>query len=137
MSTDLSFGIIPFRDTENGREVLLIQHRRDRFWGFPKGHLEEGEEPIQGASRELFEETNLTVDQLLCKEPFIEHYQFEHQEQVIEKTVTYFAAHVTGEIKVQDEEILQARWCPVDQAFELLTYDEAKQLLQSTLTKIS
>jgi len=134
---DLSYGIVPFRRTHQGWEVLLIQHRKDHYWGFPKGHLEKGEEMLDGAVRELFEETNLTVDDLLCDTPFVEHYQFEVNKQVVKKTVTYFAAYVSGEIKVQDAEILQARWCPVDLALTILTYDEAKNLFKTVLTKIA
>ena len=92
---------------------------------------------LDGAVRELFEETNLTVDDLLCDTPFVEHYQFEVNKQVVKKTVTYFAAYVSGEIKVQDAEILQARWCPVDLALTILTYDEAKNLFKTVLTKIA
>ncbi len=134
---DLSYGIVPFRNIHKGWEVLLIQHRKDHYWGFPKGHLEKGEEMLDGAARELFEETNLTVDRLLCETAFVEHYQFEIGGQVVEKTVTYFAACVSGDIKVQDAEILQARWCPVTDAYNIITYDEAKNLFKTVLTKIA
>ncbi|MCP5491563.1 MAG: NUDIX domain-containing protein [Chlamydiales bacterium] len=134
---DLSYGIIPFRSTPKGWEVLLIQHRKDCYWGFPKGHLEEGEEMLQGAVRELFEETHLTVDSLICDEVFVEHYQFEVDSQIVEKTVTYFAARVSGKVEVQNAEILQARWCPAAEAFDIITYDEAKALFKVVLKKIA
>lgn len=134
---DLSYGIVPFRNGPHGLEVLLVQHRKDHYWGFPKGHLEEDEDAFSGAVRELFEETHLTVDALLCDETFIDHYQFEADGQIVEKTVTYFAAHASGEIKVQDSEILQARWFTIETALETITYDEAKGLFKKILTEIA
>jgi 8-oxo-dGTP pyrophosphatase MutT (NUDIX family) len=47
-------------------ELLLHQRGKNskylaRFWDFPSGHVEEGEEIIVSAARELKEETGLTV----------------------------------------------------------------------------
>ena len=47
--------------------VLVVKNRPDPtrggdgYWGFPKGHLEEGENPIQAAIREVQEETGFVV----------------------------------------------------------------------------
>jgi 8-oxo-dGTP diphosphatase len=49
---------------------LLMQHRTDDApiapgrWGFPGGHVEQAELPLDAAHRELLEETGLTVDRL-------------------------------------------------------------------------
>jgi 8-oxo-dGTP diphosphatase len=49
---------------------MLMQHRSDdapispSLWGLPGGHVEEGEEPLAAAHRELLEETGLTVSRL-------------------------------------------------------------------------
>ena len=45
---------------ENG-QVLLIQ-QTEGHWGFPKGHVEEGETELETAIREVKEETNLDVE---------------------------------------------------------------------------
>ena len=46
---------------------LLLVHPTNSSWqkstlGIPKGHLEEGEDPLEGALRELFEETGIRLD---------------------------------------------------------------------------
>ena len=41
-------------------EVVLVRHPT-RGWGFPGGHIEHGETLVDAASRELFEETRLTI----------------------------------------------------------------------------
>ena len=51
-------------------KVLLVKNRLRKeykeyydsgFWGFPKGHMEEGESPLNAAEREVFEETGFKV----------------------------------------------------------------------------
>ena len=46
------------------KKVLLVKNRlreeykknySSGFWGFPKGHLEEGETPLKAEEREVFE----------------------------------------------------------------------------------
>ena len=52
------------------KRILLVRNRLTEeykndyasgFWGFPKGHLDEGESPIEAAEREVFEETGFLV----------------------------------------------------------------------------
>lgn len=41
------------------KKTLIL---RGRYWDLPKGHVEKGETPLQGAIRECWEETGLQVD---------------------------------------------------------------------------
>ena len=57
--------------------ILIVKNKRGdensnkSFWGFPKGHLEEGEKPSEAAIREVYEETGFKV-QLLDDKPIAE-----------------------------------------------------------------
>ena len=51
-------GIVFRRFPELGPRFLLIRDSYDN-WGFPKGHLEDGESPAEAAVRETAEETGL------------------------------------------------------------------------------
>lgn len=53
----LSAGVIVIRREENKKWYLLL--RAYSNWDFPKGMVEAGEEPLQGAIREAEEETSL------------------------------------------------------------------------------
>ena len=58
MAKVLSAGVVPFRRTAGGWRLLVL--RAYKNWDFPKGRVEEGEEPIDAAKREAAEETDLT-----------------------------------------------------------------------------
>ena len=57
---EVSAGGIVFRrpPEEEDPRFLLIRDSYDN-WGFPKGHLEDGESPAEAARRETIEETGL------------------------------------------------------------------------------
>lgn len=127
MIRDFSYGIISVRKEPAGWQVLLVQPH-EGWWGFPKGHAEAGETPEAAAERELFEETGLKILKLLPFTPLEENYKFWFKGQRYDKTVRYFVAEVSGQIRVQPEEIKSARWIAVEQAEDLATYPESKSI---------
>ena len=129
MKHEESFGIIPLRRAHGQWEVFVIQHVRGHYWGFPKGHAEASESAFETAVRELKEETNLSIQSVLKKEPFIEQYQFIVRGEKVSKTVSYFSAEVGGEIVLQSVEIQNGEWLPFDQAVEKVTHLEGKTIL--------
>ena len=44
--------------------VMVVQQKNSGVWGLPKGHMEEDEDVLAAAHRELFEETGLTFSGL-------------------------------------------------------------------------
>jgi bis(5'-nucleosidyl)-tetraphosphatase len=125
---DASFGIIPLRQVEGVWEVLLILHRGGHHWAFPKGHKNPGESAKQSAERELKEETGLDIERFLLDTPLMEKYQFRRRHEVVFKTVSYFPAIVKGQVRLQAEEIQDAKWTPLKKAENQLTYKEAKSM---------
>lgn len=122
-----SFGVIPVRNREGELEVLLI-HSVKGHWAFPKGHAEHQESEIDAAKRELFEETGLTLDELLPFPPVQESYEFEREGTMIPKRVVYFMGTVLGELKLQEEEVQDAKWVLIEEAADLATFPECKEL---------
>lgn len=109
--------------------VFLIQHRRGRHWGFPKGHAEAGEEGLRAAVRELKEETHLDVVSYIQKEPLMEEYQFVHEGRRISKRVYYYIAKVKGEVRLQPQEVQDGMWASLQDAMEKITHSEGRALL--------
>lgn len=124
-----SFGIIPLRHTSKNWEIFLIQHARSRYWGFPKGHGEEGETPEQSAVRELKEETNLDVVRYLQEKPLEEQYYFRMEGRQVFKKVFYYVAEVKGEVILQKNEVQNGIWIPFSEAIDKVTHVEGKTIV--------
>ena len=131
MRQDESFGIVPLSKKKGHWEVFLIQHRGARYWGFPKGHAEEGESPFEAAVRELKEETNLECTRMLQEEPLVENYQFLAEGKRVAKRVLYFIAEVGGTAILQKEELNDGMWVPFPEAIEKVTHPEGKAILSA------
>ena len=132
LATDFSFGVIPWRTAEHGREFLLIQHNAGH-WAFPKGHPEEGESPLESARRELAEETGLT-DVSIAEEPhFEERYVFDMPGRGNTlKTVRYYLGEVhSGTVVLQEEEVQAFAWGSAELTRARITFDEGKRLLEA------
>ncbi|GAB6032428.1 mRNA-decapping enzyme subunit 2 [Chamberlinius hualienensis] len=55
--------------------VLLVQsYFAKASWGFPKGKVNEGEEPHRCAVREVFEETGFNIEKLINPNEYLEHH---------------------------------------------------------------
>lgn len=127
MQQEKSYGIIPCRKNQGHWEIFLVQLHAGH-WGFPKGHANVGEGPLEAAERELYEETKLRKVRLILDNPFTESYSLLRQGVPTFKTVCYYLAEVQGDAIVQAEEIQDSGWFPVDQILERLTFPEAQKV---------
>jgi bis(5'-nucleosidyl)-tetraphosphatase len=127
-----SYGVIPvYEETESGPEFLLVRHAGGH-WAFPKGRKEEGESDSSAALRELEEETGLKMelDDLILDHPLEEAYEFVQDGKRVNKKVIFFIGRVrTKTVAIDENEIVDHRWCAPDVAYETLTFDESKRLL--------
>ena len=125
-------------------KVLLVKNRLRKeyneyydsgFWGFPKGHMEEGESPLKAAEREVFEETGFKVKSISEKPIAESRYTIEYGGP-IEKTVWFYEMEVIeGFVKEPDEEIEEIAIVSEEKGLELLTYDEDKKILKYVFNK--
>ena len=81
-------------------EVIRQDGRLFVFWLTPGGEIEPGEEPLEAARRELWEELGLELDVL--GPVYIEQNQFEHMGEMRNNTDFYFVARcVAGAPRLQ------------------------------------
>jgi 8-oxo-dGTP pyrophosphatase MutT (NUDIX family) len=133
---DFSFGIVPIKKKQDGFELYIVKHKSGNYWGFPKGHKENDEMPLETATRELFEETGLEIEKVLSSKTFKESFTFFHKGKMIFKTVEYFIALVDQEAKLQLEEVLDGKWVDIHTALDHLTYDEAKNVFNQAFKEL-
>lgn len=105
-----------FAITRNNDRILLVQiappFAEANKWNFPGGVIEAGEDIKTGLAREVHEETGIVcsigekVDHFTTVNP--------------DNDITIFdATYIKGEISIQEEEILEARWCTIAEALNL------------------
>lgn len=115
--TEKSCGCIIVR----GDEMLLIGARDDNgklYWSFPKGHQEEGETDIETALRETKEEVGLEA-RVVNEEPIVTgHYR--HGGTVFKRIILFIAEPLGGEIKLQEDEVEEAKWVKVERGGDYL-----------------
>ncbi len=114
-----------YRRYHGNVEIMLVKNIKSGCWGFPKGHMEEGETEEQTARREIKEETGLDV---LLDTGFRETVTFSPRRGT-RKTVVYFVGMATShDLIPQQEEIAQLRWLEIGQAVEALSFDNDKMV---------
>jgi mutator protein MutT len=98
-------------------EILLGRRTDNGYWDYPAGSMEIGESFEECARREVLEETGLTCGKLeflmdLSGEDSF--YEYPNGDQVYLACILYICRDFTGEMKVQEEEVYEQRFFPID-----------------------
>jgi 8-oxo-dGTP pyrophosphatase MutT (NUDIX family) len=134
---ETSAGGVVFR-RDGARTLVLLIRDRHNNWGFPKGHIERGEEPAQAALREVREETGLSQLDVVAPVDVIE-WTFRFRGRRIHKTCHFFALR-TDDVRTRPqrgEGITACRWVTLDHGARLLTHENAREVLQAARGTIS
>lgn len=121
-----SCGCIIIKD----EKVLLVYEKNRNFWGFPKGHVEFGENEIDTARREVKEEVGLEVD-IDVNKRYILNYII--RDEIDKTTVLYLATPKSDKITMQAEEIENVKWCTFEDALNTLTFDNWKEMFRKVI----
>lgn len=109
---------------------ILLQHRADDgTWGVPGGSMELGETPEEAARREFFEETGLTVGklELLCVLSGEDcHYFYPNGDEAYAVDIIFLCREYSGELKRQEDEVLELRFFDVWDLPEGLSKNDRK-----------
>lgn len=132
---EFSAGGVVVRD---GRVVTIVPTRRDadgnKVLALPKGHLEPGESIVQGAAREVREETGIEVE--LVDELGDVRYWYQRAGNRIFKVVTFFLFRaVGGSTEDHDHEVEEVRWLPLPEAAEALSYPGEREMVSRALAR--
>jgi 8-oxo-dGTP diphosphatase len=123
-------GAVLVRD---GRIALVHRPRYDD-WTLPKGKLEDGEDDLDAAHRELLEETGrrgTVVDDLGTIS-----YQVSKGGRTLPKTVRYYLMDDDGGHFEPHHEVDDLRWLAPDEARVLLSYDRDRVVLDRALARL-
>ncbi len=126
---ETSAGGVVFRK-EGAEPLYLLIRDCYRNWGFPKGHLEEGELPDAAALREVGEETGVAKLQIHAPVETID-WHFRFRGRLIHKVCHFFLMEASDpRTRPQRAEgITACRWARYDEATKLLSYANARAVL--------
>lgn len=139
LTTDRSFGVIPIHMHDGEARFLLVQHKAGH-WGFPKGHADPGETPVQAAERELHEETGLAAVRLIERPSFTESYQFTKRKsgRPVIKQVTYFLGYIDEPtVTPCPKEVIDAAWGDAGATRERISFIEGQALFDEVVAYLS
>jgi len=95
--------------------LLLVRRSDTLAWTLIAGCLEPGEQPASGIVREVFEETGVTVevDRVLAVNA-TKRIEYVNGDQAVFMDVAFVCRPTGGEARVNDDESVEVRWCPVE-----------------------
>ncbi len=123
-----SCGAVVFTRRADGIRLLLVRNCNGKYWSFPKGHMEVGENEHQTALREVFEETGLNIEIYQGYRQVSDYSPFGN----IKKRVIFFLAETKDDkVKIQRSEIESYVWVTFDQARKLCCYRNDQRILET------
>ena len=130
LKKEKSCGCIIIKD----QKVLLVYEKNRNFWVFPKGHMEDGETEIETALREVKEEVGLDVE-IDKKRRYTLNYVIGNE--IDKTTVLYIAKAKKEKIIMQESKIENTKWCSFEEALNMLTFDDWKEMFKKVIDDIN
>jgi 8-oxo-dGTP pyrophosphatase MutT (NUDIX family) len=124
-----SAGGVVYRSAQGRIEIVLVHRHAPALWALPKGTPDAGETLEETALRETREETGLRVE---IEEPIGSiSYFFVRASTRFHKTVHFFLMRpVGGRLEEHDHEFDEARWVPLEEALELMSYATEREIVE-------
>ncbi|MBI5031300.1 MAG: NUDIX domain-containing protein [Chloroflexi bacterium] len=125
MIEEKSAGAVVFHRNTQIEYLLLFSN----YWGFPKGHIEKGEDERAAAIREIREESGL---QVTLVEGFrqVDKYFFRHKGELVRKEAVFFLAEATSAESRLSHEHSAMVWLSFEQALARLNYEGGRNVLR-------
>jgi 8-oxo-dGTP pyrophosphatase MutT (NUDIX family) len=127
---------ILFRKIGRGIEYLLLKTtpEREDFWQPVTGGLEEGETKVEALKREVWEETGIRNVVRIIEN--VDYFEFSDSHFINIKGFNFIKEYVFGvevdpneKIAIDGKEHSQFKWCSLQEALQLLKWDENKKAL--------
>ncbi len=130
MKKEYSAGGVVFNDQG---QIIICRPTNHQIWVFPKGRIENDEDPKTTAIREVEEEAGVVAEiiDLAGEMNFI----FKHPKRgELDKTITmYVMKLLSGDVNVHDWEMEEVIWLSPEEALQKLSFEKDKQILESAI----
>lgn len=123
---------------QKGKILVISQHGTS--WSLPKGHVEEGEDEITAAKREIYEESGISDLELIKEFDEYQRYRIDKKggDDFSElKTIKIFLFKTKQNIlKPVDQDNPEAKWLEKEKVVDLLTHQKDKEFFLSVIDKL-
>lgn len=121
-----------------GNAILLLR-KYNGDWVLPKGRVEQGEELIDAARREVREETGVKTEVLRYLGEI--HYTYKdnwENSQRVHKIVHWYLMRSTDlSARPQKEEgFIEARYVPIEKVVDMIRYDDEREIVKVAIELI-
>jgi 8-oxo-dGTP pyrophosphatase MutT (NUDIX family) len=117
--------IVPTRRAADGARVVAL----------PKGHLDGKETELEAATREVREETGVSVERVARLGEV--RYTYRRSGRRVPKTVVFFLfRYLSGDPADHDDEIERAYWMPLSEAVTKLSYEGEREMVARALARL-
>ena len=122
-------GVIILSQQKPTRVAVLYQAKHDDY-SLPKGHVEQGETPVQCAVREVKEETGLDVE--IIKPVGVFNY---HNSKDGDIDLFFFLGKSLNDTQIQPEEGSQVMWMQPQEVASTLSYSDLGEFFARVLAE--
>lgn len=124
----------------NEDNQVLVVNQNGNSWSLPKGHIDEGEDKLDAAKREIYEESGITHLELVKELGSYHRYKISlngGDDKSELKTIFMFLFKTDQEVlKPIDPKNPEAKWVEKDKVAGLLTHKKDKEFFLSVVDKI-
>jgi 8-oxo-dGTP pyrophosphatase MutT (NUDIX family) len=139
LKQEISAGAVVYKKIKNEFYFLLVYSVKNKEWSFPKGHIEQNENEIETAKREIFEETGINNLNFIDGFKFTDSYLTKGvlpntAGGIVKKNVIYYLCYTDSDyINPNNDEINNCKWFNFDQAIKILKFETQHKLLKQVL----
>jgi bis(5'-nucleosidyl)-tetraphosphatase len=127
MKFEKSCGAVVYNTLGSSLEFLIIKHKNGEHWGFPKGHVEQGESEEETAIREVYEETGIKIE---ITTGFTHRMKYSPKVGTVKEVVYFIGASKDKDVKCQESEIEDFKWLKLRDAVDSVTHENSRKLLR-------
>lgn len=124
----------------NAKDEVLVVNQNGNSWSLPKGRVDEGEDLLAAARREIFEESEITDLTLIRELGSYSRYKIGldgSDDRSEFKTITVFLFRTRQHrLSPTDPHIAEARWVSKDKVAGMLTHRKDKEFFASILKEL-
>jgi ADP-ribose pyrophosphatase YjhB (NUDIX family) len=119
----------------NNEDKVLVVDQNGTSWSLPKGHIEEGENVLEAAKREIEEESGITQLEYVRDLGEYERHMIGKnggEDKSVYKKITMFLFRTNQQnLKPLDSDNQEALWVSKDEVTDLLTHQKDKEFFLS------